>query len=152
MATLSDALVGVVETLRTDTDVLDALYVDTTVPSTETDRDRVYVGAASEPNTQPVEIAVMPMADTSSTSKSVVTKNYVAECTVVATEPWYDQYQSLQLLAIFDAVDDLNVLAPVPGVIGQGRTSSSDGIETEEDTGRRVLGGNWQFFASDTRY
>jgi hypothetical protein len=152
MATLEDAAVGVVETLRTDQDVLDTLYVDTTVPSTTTDRDRVYVGAASRSNTQPVEIAVMPIADTSSTSKSIVTKNYVVECTVVATEPWYDRYQSLQLLSIFDAVDDLNVLAPADNVIGQGRASSSDGIETETDTGRRVIGGNWQYFASHARY
>lgn len=152
MATLEQAAVGVVETLRTDQDVLDTLYVDASVPSTPKDRDRVYVGAASQSNKEPVEIAVMPIADTSSTSKSVVSKNYVVECTVVATEPWYDEHQSLRLIAIFDAIDELNVLAPADNVIGQGRTSSSDGIETEQDTGRRVIGGNWQFFASHARY
>lgn len=156
MVGASDALIGVVDTLRTDQDVLDALYIDATIPSNVDDRDRIYPGGATEPNNHPVEIAVMPIADSSDASKTAVTKVFAMSCTVVATETWYQEHQSLRLLKIFDAVDDVNVLAPVDYLVGQGRAGGraggSEGIQVEEDTGRRAFGGRWRFETSETRY
>lgn len=147
-----DALVGVVDALRSDADVADALYIDTTTPSNSEDRERVYSGAASRTNDYPVEIAVQLIAESSDTSKSVVSKVYLAECTVVATETWFQEFQSLRTWDIFDAMDNVNGLAPIAYLAGQGREGGSDGIEVEEDTGRRVLGGRWQFNTHKTRY
>lgn len=156
MVGFRDAITAVVETLRADQDVANALYVDTTVPSDTADRDRVYVGAAVEPNNHPVEVAVMPIADSSDTSKTAVTKVYAMSCTVVATETWYQEYQSLRLLDIFDAIDEENVLAPTSYLIGQGRagggSGGDEGIQVEEETGRRAVGSRWQFQTSETRY
>lgn len=147
-----DALVGVVDALRSDGDVANALYIDTATPSDTSDRERVYPGAASRPNDYPVEIAVQLIAESSDTSKSVVSKVYLGECTVVATETWYQEHQSLRIWDIFDAMDNVNGLAPTTYLTGQGREGGSDGIEVEEDTGRRVLGGRWQFNTHETRY
>lgn len=156
MVGVEDATIGVVDTLRQDTDVTNALYVDSTVPSNVDDRDRVYIGAATEPNNHPVEVAVMPIADSSNASKSVVTKVMAFNCTVVATETWYQEYQSLRLLKIFDAMDDVNALAPTDYLFGQGReggrAGGSEGIQVETDTGRRAFGGRWRFRTSETRY
>lgn len=152
MVDARDAVAGVVQALRQDTDVANALYVDTTVPSDPADRERVYPGAATKPNNHPVEIAVMIIADSSDASKTAVTKAYLAECTVVATETWYQEHRSLRLWDIFDAVDDVNILAPTGHLFGQGREGGSDGIEVESETGRRVIGGRWQFQTHETRY
>lgn len=151
-----EATVGVVDALRSDPDVADALYIDTTTPSNSDDRDRVYIGGASAPNNHPVEIAVRPIADSSDASKTAVTKVYAFTCTVVATETWYQEWQSLRLLDIFDAVDNVNILAPTSHLIGQGRAGGrpggDDGISVEEDTGRRAFGGRWRFQSHETRY
>lgn len=149
-----DALTSVVQTLRQDQDVANALYVDTTVPSDSADRDRVYSGAATEPNNHPVEVAVTPVAESSDASKTVVTKVYAVECVVVATETWYQEYQSLRLLDIYDAIDAVNILAPTEYLVGQGRTGGggNDGIDVESETGRRAFGGVWQFQTHETRY
>lgn len=156
MVGVRDALVGVIDTLRADQDVANALYIDSTVPGTVDDRDRVYAGAATEPNNHPVEVAVMPIADSSDASKSVVTKVFAFNCTVVCTETWYQEHQSLRLLDIFDAIDAVNVLAPVSGLVGQGRAGGraggSEGIQVETDTGRRAFGGRWRFQSGETRY
>lgn len=156
MVGVKDALIGVIDTLRQDTDVTNALYVDSTVPSNVDDRDRIYIGAASAPNNHPVEIAVMPIADSSDASKSVVTKVMAFNCTVVATETWYQEHQSLRLFKIFDAIDDINVLAPVNYLVGEGRAGGraggSEGIQVDADTGRRSYSGRWRFRTSQTRY
>lgn len=156
MVGYSDAATAVVQTLRQDQDVANALYVDTTVPSDPADRDRVYIGAATKPNNHPVEVAVMPIADSSDASKTAVTKVFAMSCSAVATETWYQEYQSLRLLKIFDAVDDVNVLAPTGYLIGQGRAGGrpggDEGISVESETGRRAVGGRWRFQTSETRY
>lgn len=154
MVGLADAQTGVVQSLRADQDVANALYVDTTVPATASDRDRVYPGAASRPNNHPVEVAVMPRAESSDTSMTVVTQVYAFDCVVVATETWYQEHRSLRLLEIFDAIDDVNGLAPTAYLFGQGRSGGGggDGIEVESETGRRAIGGVWQFQTHETRY
>lgn len=147
---------AVVSALRSDTDVANALYIDTTVPSNPDDRDRVYVGGASQPNNHPVEIAVMPIADSSDASMATVTKVFAFTCTVVATETWFQEWQALRLFDIFDAVDAVNVLAPTANLYGQGRSGGrpggDDGINVEEETGRRAVGGRWRFNSHETRY
>lgn len=156
MVGAQDALIGVMDSLRKEQDVLDALYVDATVPSDVDNRDRIYPGAASSPNNQPVEIAVKLIADSSNASKTAVTKVFAVNCTVVATETWFQEYQSLQLWQIFDAVDEVNVLAPTSYLFGQGReggrAGGSEGITVEQDTGRRAVGGRWRFQSHVTRY
>lgn len=155
MVGIEAATVAVVDALRSDPDVSDALYVDTTTPSNADDRDRVYVGAATRQNEHPVEVAVMPIADSSSTSLQTVTAMIAFECVAVATEAWYKEQQSLRLLRILDTIDDVNHLAPTANLAGQGRaggTSGGAGIDVEADTGRRAIGGRWVFRTSESRY
>lgn len=153
---MAAATEGVVTALRSDADVLNALYIDSSAPSNVDDRDRVYPGAATKPNNHPVEISVMPIADSSDASMTAVTKVFAFSCTVVATETWYQEWQSLRLLDIFDAVDNVNILAPAANLFGQGRAGGrpggDEGISVEEDTGRRAFGGRWRFQSHETRY
>lgn len=148
----TDVLTGVVESLRTDQDVLDALYVDSTVPFEPSDRDRVYVGAASRRTHEPVEVAVMVIAAGSVTSKSVVERTFGIECTVLAQEFWYEEYQTLAFTRIFDALAETNVLAPAEYYNPSGIAGASDGIEVDEDTGERRLAATWQFSVGETRW
>lgn len=147
---------GVVSALRNDADVTNALYIDATAPSNPDDRDRVYLGAADQTNNHPVEVAVMPIADSSDASMTAVTKVFAFSCTVVATETWYQEWQALRLLDIFDAIDNVNILAPTANLFGQGRAGGrpggDEGIGVEKDTGRRAVGGRWRFNSHETRY
>lgn len=148
-----DALVSVVEQLRSDDTVVNALYVDSAgqIPADPTSRERIYPGSPARTNKSPVEIAVMITASGSSTSKTVVSRGFVVDCAVVAKEPWYEEYQSLALLEIFDAVADLGVLAPAANLSAQGQSGSAE-IQVEESTGRRVIEGSWQYQTATTRY
>lgn len=156
MVGIEDATVAVIDSLQSDQDVADAVYVDTTTPGTPSDRDRIYVGSAVRPNEHPVEVAIQPIADSSSTSLSTVTTVIAFECIAVATLEWYEQNRSLRLLRILDKIDDVNHLAPTDYLVGEGRaggtTSGDTGITIDSDTGRRSIGGRWLFRTSETRY
>lgn len=139
----SEIVIKTVQELRSTQAVVDALYVDSTVPSDEIDRSRIYAGDPARPNDAGCEMAVHVITSGGEHTGRMVEQTRTLQCSLVATESWYERYGYLQLTQIKDRTEERFESPITDAVYPRGPAGSASVIEFQDNTGRRLRPFRW---------
>lgn len=139
----SEIVIKTVQELRSTQAIVDALYVDSTVPGEEIDRSRIYAGDPARPNDAGCEMAVHVITTGGEHTGRMVEQTRTLQCSLVATESWYERYGYLQLTRIKDRTEERFESPIRDGVYPRGPAGSASVIALQDGTGRRLRPFRW---------
>lgn len=139
----SEIVIKTVQELRADTAVVEALYIDGTVPVDEIERSRIYPGDPARENDAGCEMAVHIITTGGEHNGRMVTETRTLQCSLIATESWYERYGYLQLTRIKDRAEERFETPIADGVYPRGPAGSASEMEMQDGTGRRLRPFRW---------
>jgi hypothetical protein len=139
----TEIVVQTVKALRANSDVVQPLYVDSEVPSTESERKRIYAGDPARANDAGCELAVHTVTSAGTHNGRTVEETLMVQFSPIATESWYERYGYLQLTQIKDAIV-ARLESPIrESVYPRGPAGSAETLTIQDDTGRRMRPFSW---------
>lgn len=139
----TEIVIRTVQALRADTDLVEALYVDSTVPSIESERKRIYAGDPARPNDAGCEMAIHIVAGGSDMGGRMIEETYTIQCSPVATESWYEKFGFLQLTQIKDRTKSRFESPIRDSVYPRGPAGGAGEMTLQDGTGRRMRPFRW---------
>jgi hypothetical protein len=139
----SEIVIKTVQALRATQSVVDALYIDSAVPGMESERSRIYAGDPARPNDAGCEMAIHIITTGGEHTGRMVEQTRTLQCSLVATESWYERYGYLQLTRIKDGAEERFESPIADAVYPRGPAGSAEEMEVQDGTGRRLRPFRW---------
>lgn len=139
----TEIAIRTVQALRADSEIVTPLYVDSTVPGTESERSRIYAGDPARPNDAGCEVAVHVVTSAGEHTGRMVEESRQLQFTPVALESWYERYGYLQLTTIKDAIEARLETPVADSVYPRGPAGAAGVLTIQDGTGRRMRPFTW---------